>query len=83
MQRSLREYEPIWEELKRREKVKITCASHNRKTIKKGVIKEKDKDEVYKLRYRKRLKITQVEDGLIFELIDFTPLSWILRRTGL
>lgn len=56
-----RKYSPIWERLKAKGKAVLECNALGFKTIKKGVIKEKDKDIGFKVANDKenfRLKIT-------------------------
>lgn len=76
----MREYERAWKMLKERGKLRLQCSAHLVPRVKRGIIKEKDQDLVYKAQYKRRLLIRTGPDWIEMELKDFTPLSWILRR---
>jgi hypothetical protein len=71
----VREYKPVWDRIKTEGKCVISCAPDNRAKVKKGVIKEKDMDEEFKILGFTRLEVIENEQGLIFKLHDHRPLS--------
>lgn len=73
--KSVREYQPVWEKIKAESQCVISCAPDSRAKVKKGVIKEKDMDEEFKLLGFTRLEVTEIPQGLLFILKDYRPIS--------
>ena len=76
----MRQYEPIWNKLKKTKQARIKAEVCRHATIKKAVIKEKDNDLAYKLELTEtkmaaKLEITSEGKILTFKLVVRRPLK--------
>lgn len=73
--KEVREYAPIWNQIKLAGECTITCAAEEKNKVKSGVIKEKHWDSEFKELGITKLHIVYTETGIHFTLLDYRPMS--------